>query len=74
MQGGRFIRVGKETAVAGVEVALCRQALRQKYGVRFQLDVEVLDGSNGPHLPDGRGIDELARADQLVIREDRVIG
>ena len=73
MQHQRLARVGEEAVVAGVEVALRRQALGEQDGVGVELDVEILDRGPGLLLVDGRAVDELAGADQLAIDEDGVI-
>ena len=74
MQHQRLARVGEEAAVAGVEVALRRQALGEQDGVRVELDVEILDRGPAVLLADGRAVDQLAGADQLAVDEDGVIG
>src|SRR5579863_4231882 len=43
IQHGRLVRVAEEPAVAGVQIALGRQTLREEDLVLFQLDVEILD-------------------------------
>ena len=73
MQHQRLARVGEEAVVAGVEIALRRQALGEQDGMRVQLDVEILDRRPALLLADRRAVDQLAGADQLAVDEDRVI-
>jgi hypothetical protein len=59
--------------VAGIEVALDRQTLRQDDRMAIQPDMDIGDGG-GHDLADGGAVDQVLHRDEHVIHEDGMVG